>query len=247
MWKIEFCMNHVILEGPVQYGQWLDAIEGCIENCADYAAVYRNQLSSYEPCLNMSKTQKRQLEAEANYFIRELVHKSVSPSLLQNIKDANLTEGRQHLEWVKNRFELLLEDLVALAVLHFTNAISPQHDMSPLTRYDVLDNSKYIELSDFHKARLLYTALGKPTDLTHDLNNANRDDFKLEDLLAGLYVLEDKYIPRKRISRKRKHLYCFHCQCPGHLDDSCYRKKPKLNPRPPQKDNESRQHYSKCN
>lgn len=153
MWEIEFCMNHVILEGPIQYGQWLDAIEGCIENCADYAAVYRNQLSSYEPCLNMSKTQKRQLEAEANYFIRELVRKSVSPSLLQNIKDANLTEGRQQLEWVKNRFELLLEDLMALAVLHFTNAISPQHDMSPLTRYDVLDNSKYIELSDFHKAR----------------------------------------------------------------------------------------------
>lgn len=230
MSDIEYYQS-IKLDGPVQYSEWLKKVENIISCHPDYDAVYRDTLASYEPYLKLTNTEQKELKFEANHFIRQLVKKSISPRLVLKVMNANLTEGRQCLLYLKQYFLTLPEELVAFAVEHFANATNPLCDMSPLKRFSAVLYSQYLSVSDFTEARMLYFALDKPLDLKFELNSANHDEFRLSDIKPIIQLLDVAYSAKKRqVSlNKRKPPFCTFCSRTGHLAHKCYRKKSKPN------------------
>lgn len=210
----------VILEDPCQYSEWLRLMECAIYRQESCWAVYTDSLESYEPYLVLSDSEKIEFEKRTNLYIHRLVNKSISKRLAAKLMRSKVPVGRQQLEFLKN-YMTSDEEAIAPAILQFVQAMDPSTDVSPLKRYDELKYSQYVNLSDQHKARLLYTALGEPLGME---TKFNAEQFKFTDLQRVVDLLEHAYLERKKLQfqRKRKRLSCTFCNRRGHLEERCF-------------------------
>lgn len=217
---------YVILDSPLQYGEWLHYLEIVLHSYGSCWAIYKNSLDTYEPYLKFSDEEKNEFKKRTNDFIRMLVKSSISKRLAGKLVQSGVDEGRQQIEFLK-KYMNSKERRIEPAVLQFADAIHPMGDFSPLERYDILLYSKYITLDDLSKGRLLYAALGKPYKIETKLEEARNGKFKFTDLENIVDMLEYDYLEEKKkleSKRKRRMLSCTYCNGRGHLEPKCFKK-----------------------
>lgn len=213
----------VKLDSPLQYGKWLDVIEEGITYHDEPRVVYTDTLDTHEPYLVLSESEKISFKERANLYIERLVKLSISKRLANKLSRLSIPAGREQVEFLK-KYMTFNEESIAPAILQFVQAIDPSTDVSPLKRYIELVYSKYINLSEHHKARLLYIALGEPFSMEDNIGEWKTlsELEPIVDLLENKYQRKKNHLSNKR--QKRSPLFCYFCNHRGHLDEGCFQK-----------------------
>lgn len=216
----------VKLDSPVEYSEWIEVIEEAINRYEGPWAYYNHRVETYDKYGTMTETRKKEFIEKIEAFIQRLVDVSITKRVADKILQMKVPEGRQQVEFLK-KYMTSNEEKIVPAILQFVRAIDPNSDVSPLKRYMELEKSQYIALSDHHKARLLYAALGEPISMEEEFEGDRSQHFRFRSLEDVIDQLEDKYQRRKHVSRKRRRssdasLFCYFCHSHQHLEKDCF-------------------------